>query len=185
MAHRRRRADRRGRPRKANARRRATTVAGRQGEPDKGTRELRRRKRLATTREDLEVTPIAALFGHGLIDAQQHDTLALIANSLRRFAQNLGPKPSAVQGLWAALTGAAISSPGIVPAGVGPAADQARRVLGRMLRQLDGSRELVLALAEDRPPPLIIRVLEQRLARADEIALSRLRHDLDRVAGRR
>jgi hypothetical protein len=34
-------------------------------------------------------------------------------------------------------------------------------------------------------PPLVIRALESRLTRADEIALERLRDGLDRVARRR
>jgi hypothetical protein len=84
----------------------------------------------------------------------------------------------------AELTGAAISAHGNVPGSVGPAADRARYVLGKMLRRLDGSRDLILRLAENRPPPLVIWALESRLTRADEIALDRLRDDLDRVAGR-
>jgi len=180
-----RRLDRRGRPRQAKAKRRETTRAGRQGEPDKGTSQLRRKKRQATTQENLELSPIAVLFGHGLIDAKQYDTLGQIVDWLRRLARNFGPKPDAVAGLWAALTGAASSAHGIVPASVGPAADQSRCVLGRLLRRLNGSRELVLDLAENRPIRLVMRVLEDRLTRADEIALDQLRHDLDRVAGRR
>jgi hypothetical protein len=38
----------RGKPRRANAKRRQTTVAGRRGEADTGTEELRRRKRRVT-----------------------------------------------------------------------------------------------------------------------------------------
>jgi hypothetical protein len=100
MARHRRQLARRGRPRKIGAKRRATTVAGRSSEPDKGTRELRRRKRRATTREDLEISPIAVLFGRGLLDSTQYDTLALVADWLRRLAWNLGPKTHAVAGLW-------------------------------------------------------------------------------------
>lgn len=96
----------------------------------------------------------------------------------------LGPKSDGVAGLWQALTGAAIRSPGSMPVAVGPVADHARYVLGRMLRRLDGSRDLILQLAEGRIPPLVIRAIENRLTRADAIALDRLRHGLDRVAGR-
>jgi hypothetical protein len=53
-----------------------------------------------------------------------------------------------------------------------------------MLRRLDGSRDLVLELAANRPVPLVIRAIESRLCRADEVTLDLLRHDLDRVAGR-
>jgi hypothetical protein len=182
---RRRRLDRRGRPRPAKAKRRQTTVSGRQSELDKGTAQLRRKKRLTTTREDLEISPIAALFGRGLLDATQHDTLARIAEGLRQLARNLGPKTDGVAGLWQALTGAATSAQGRVPDAVRFGADHARYVVTRLLRRLDGSRELVLRLSENRPTPLVIRALESRLTRADEIDLDRLRHDLDRVAGRR
>jgi hypothetical protein len=62
---RRRRFERRGRPRLANAKRRQTTVAGRRGVPviDRGTNELRSRKRRLTTREDLEVNAVGILYG--------------------------------------------------------------------------------------------------------------------------
>lgn len=143
------RLERRGRPRKIGAKRRQTTRAGREGEPDRGTAQLRRKKRRATTREDLELTSVAVLFGRGLIDATQHDTLALIAGSLRRLAQNLGPKPDAVAGLWSALTGAATGSQGRVPDAARSGADHARLVVSRLLRRLNGSRELVLDLAEN------------------------------------
>ena len=149
-----------------------------------GTSELRARKRLATTREDLEISPIEALFGRGLIDHNQYDTLSAVAEWLRRLAHNLGPKSDGVAGLWQALTGAATRSPGSVPVSVGPAADHARYVLGRMLRRLDGSRELVVALAENRPAPLVLHAVQSRLTAADEAELDRLRAGLDRVAGR-
>jgi hypothetical protein len=68
---RRRRLDRRGRPRKADAARRRTTVAGRAPDRDEGTTELRRRKIRATTRPDLEVNGAGALYGRGHLDAQQ------------------------------------------------------------------------------------------------------------------
>jgi len=102
------RLERRGRPHQAKAKRRQTTPAGLQGEPDQGTAQLRRRKRRATTREDLEISPVAVLFGRGLLDATQYDTPGQVAEWLRRLAHNLGPRSDSVGGFWAALTGAAI-----------------------------------------------------------------------------
>ena len=49
------------------------------------------------------------------------------------------------------------------------------------LRQLDGSRDLVVALAEGRCPPLVLRVTEHRLTREDEAELIQLRAGLDRI----
>jgi hypothetical protein len=39
---------------------------------------LRAKKRAVTRRENLELNPAAALFGHGAIDAMQFETLALL-----------------------------------------------------------------------------------------------------------
>jgi hypothetical protein len=54
-----------------------------------------------------------------------------------------------------------------------------------MLRQLDGSRDLVLALAEGRCPPIVIHVIEGRITGADEKTLDRLRQGLDAIGGGR
>ena len=182
---RRRRLEHRGRPRQAKARRRETTRAGRSSAPDKGTPQLRHRKRQATGgREDLEATPIATLFGYGLIDATQHDTLARIGEGLRRLAQSLGPKTDSVTGLWQALTGAATSAQGRVPDAVRPGADHARHVVARLTRKLNGSYTLVMELAANRAPSLVMHALEGRLTAADHGDLALLRSNLDRVAGR-
>jgi hypothetical protein len=98
---------RRGRPHKANAKRRQTTVAGRRGEPDTGTTELRRRKRRATGREDLELTGAGVLFGHDLLDRQQFDTLGMITRLLQRLAVAWGGTDG-VTGLWLSITSALI-----------------------------------------------------------------------------
>lgn len=52
------------------------------------------------------------------------------------------------------------------------------------LRQLDGSKNLVVALAEGWAPPIVLRAIEDRIASADEAALVRLRAALDHLAGR-
>jgi hypothetical protein len=81
---------RRGRPKLANAKRRATTVRGRMPDPDTGSAALRARKRHVTGREDLELTAVSVLFGHGLIDRPQHDSLAEITLWLETMARAWG-----------------------------------------------------------------------------------------------
>jgi hypothetical protein len=49
------------------------------------------------------------------------------------------------------------------------------------LRRLDGSKTLVVAIAEGRLTPLIVRTWSRILTPADAIRLDRLRHDLDRL----
>jgi hypothetical protein len=179
---------RRGRPRLAQARRRATTRAGRRGEVviDGGTEELRRRKRLATTRVDVEMNAAGTLFGRGYLDAQQYDTLALIALWLQRAARAWGGRDGSCEGLWATIIGA-MTATGFVAAPITAnaawgLADAARRQLMRACRELDGSRDLIIGLAEGRTPPLVVHVLEGRLSAADENQLALLRIGLDRIA---
>src|SRR5271156_6088963 len=58
----------RGRPRKPNARSRATTRAGRQAPPDLGTKEIRHLKQILTPRQPgLPADPLAALYSRELI----------------------------------------------------------------------------------------------------------------------
>ena len=179
----------RGRPRRANAKRRQTTVAGRRGEADTGTDELRRRKRrIAADREDLELTGAAVLFAHEHLDRQQFDTLGVVTALLQQAARGWGGRDGSVSGLWEAITGALIRT-AFAPTPVGDGgfslADSARRRLARLIRALDGSRDLVIELAEGRVPPLVLHVLERRLDHADEDTLDRLRTGLDSIAGRR
>jgi hypothetical protein len=178
---------RRGRPRKANAKRRQTTRIGRRTgiDPvDLGSAALRARKRRVTGREDLPLDGAAVLYGHDHIDRQQFDALGLITSLLQRAARAWGGKDGSCAGLWMALLGAATATrvPGI---SVPPGSDLARHQLARALRRLNGSKDLVVALAERKTLPLIAHVLEHRLQPEDEADLTRLREGLDRLAGRR
>jgi hypothetical protein len=177
----------RGRPRQANAKRRQTTVAGRRGAPDSGTAELRRRKRRVTGREDLELTGAAVLFGHDLLDRQQFDALGVVTALLQQAARGWGGRDGSVSGLWEAITGALVRAE-FAPTPVGDGgfglADGARRWLAQLVRALDGSRDLVIDLAEGRVPPLVLHVLERPLDHEDEYALDRLRTGLDHIAAR-
>jgi hypothetical protein len=114
MAWRRRRLERRGRPRKADARRRQTTVAGRAPPPDLGSPELVGRKRAVTGRTDLEINSAAVLYGHDHLDRAQYDTLGRITELLQRVARAWGGRDGNVTGLWEAITGA-LTSTGFAP----------------------------------------------------------------------
>ena len=86
-----RRRDRRGRPRKANARRRATTVAGRA--PPPGSRLARAGRPQACASPDARIsrsTGAAVLFGHDHLDRAQYDTLGRITELLQRVARAWG-----------------------------------------------------------------------------------------------
>jgi hypothetical protein len=177
---------RRGRPRRANAKRRQTTLAGRRPELDLGTSELRARKVQATTRGDLEINPAAALFGHGAIDAQQFETLGLLGLWLRTLARAWGGEMS-VTGLWSAITGGLIPVDWIgrntdlaASLGVG-----ARKQLARAVARLDGSRALVIGIIEGPTPPVVFRVIEGQTTRSAQVELERLRTSLDHLDGRR
>jgi hypothetical protein len=63
-------------------------------------------------------------------------------------------------------------------------ADSARHQLARALQRLDGSRALVIALAENHAPPIVLRAIEDRLTYSDRVELERLRQGLDHLAGR-
>jgi hypothetical protein len=184
---RRRRLERRGRPRKAIAKRRATTTAGRRPEIDKGSDELRQRKLRATTQDNVEINGMGVLFGRGLIDAQQYDVLTTVTMWLERLMRGWGGL-GGVTGLWYSIVGAATPTPGYirpvndVTSGL---ADGARRQLLRALQRLDGSRALIVALCEGQAPPIVLRAVEDRLTPPDKVELERLRTGLDALAGRR
>jgi hypothetical protein len=74
-------------PRQAQAKRRATTTAGRAPAPDLGSATLRAKKRRVTGREDLELTGAAVLFGRGHLDQEQYETLATVTELLQRVAR--------------------------------------------------------------------------------------------------
>jgi hypothetical protein len=60
----------------------------------------------------------------------------------------------------------------------------ARKQLARAVSRLDGSRALVIGIIEGPIPPVVFRVIENRLSSADKIELERLRDGLDHLAGR-
>jgi hypothetical protein len=134
------------------------------------------------------VNSVAVLYGRDLINAIQYDTLSTVTLWLQRTARAWGGRDASCAGLWMAITGALVAT-GYAPLPVAdggfPLADRARRRLARALRQLDGSRDLVLTLAEGRTPDLVLHAIEGTLTGADEADLARLRAGLDRIGGRR
>lgn len=174
---------RRGRPKKANAKRRATTRQGRrtgQDPVDQGApRLLQRKRRVAGGRVDLEINGASVLFGHELISREQYDRLGEITRWLQLVARAWGGGNGSVTGLWAGIL-AMLSharTVGLVPDG----ADLARLRLAKALNRLNGSRDLVIELAEGRVPPLVVHVLAGSLTAGDHDALARLKDGLDRM----
>jgi hypothetical protein len=165
---------RRGRPRLAAAKRRFTTRLG--------SDYLRVRKLRLTGRTDLPLDGAAIPHARGHLDREEYDTLALIGRQLTQLARGWGGD-GGYGGLWTALTGAltpARPAPGAIDQRMG-LADYARRRLAQACRQLDGSRNLVIALAEGRSPPIVRRAVERKLTIADSVTLEKLRQGLDRV----
>lgn len=179
---------RRGRPSNPQARRRATTRVGRRGEVepvDQGSIRLRARKQWATGRDDLPLDGAAVLFGRELIDAQQFDRLGEITALLAQVARSWGVRGASVAGIWNAILAAGSRLPAHTVSATPAGADGARWRLVSLIRQLNGSRELVMELAEGRLPPIVDRAVHHRLTAGDLLALAALRADLDQLSGRR
>jgi hypothetical protein len=105
MAHRRR--DRRGRPRKANAKRRATTLAARRAPDDLGSPELLARKAkvangAAAPVELIDV--VGVLAAHGLLEPELTLIARLLAAWLRQVQRAFHLSQASPTALWAALT---------------------------------------------------------------------------------
>ena len=97
---------RRGRPRKAGARRRATTTAGRRPPADYRSLESIPRKARAGNgvAPPVELVDVAGvLFAHELIDPGELATLWQLAGWLHQLALACGLKSAGVGGLWGAL----------------------------------------------------------------------------------
>jgi hypothetical protein len=116
------------------------------------------------------------LFGRDLVDAEQRDVLGEITATLRFLAYQLGPTPEAVARIWRQLTGALIPARSGGTRGAGPMADIAVRRMQRILNRLNGSRDLVIALAEGRRVPrLVEHILDGKLDDADLADLEAIR----------
>jgi hypothetical protein len=140
---------------------------------------LRARKRIATGREDVELTPAGVLYGHGLIDNQQYSALGYVTQTLQTIARSFG-RDASPAGLWLALVAAASRTRPSIPAVVGD--HGARLALENICRRLDGSRDLIIELArEETLPPICLRVAGHRLTPRDLIQIELLRRGLDGI----
>jgi hypothetical protein len=129
------------------------------------------------------MTPAGILFGHGHLDNAQYSALGWVTRLLQKIAWSFGTGASPA-GIWAAIIAAASRTTPGMPAIIGDFG--ARRQLERICRRLDGSRELVLALAAEGPlPSICLRVLEHRLTPRDAVQLELLRRGLDGVTAPR
>jgi len=139
------RRDRRGRPRKANAKRRATTLAERAPFLDRGTPELRHRRLAATGDSDLPDDLLGILYGHGVIDPEQYTASREFAALVRLVRLGFGLTEASPAGAWRNILTAAHSGQVLADFAV-PGAERARRALARFRRAL-GSPSWRAALA--------------------------------------
>jgi len=104
-------------------------------------------------------------------------------NLLRQVRKAMGGNLSVV-GVWTAITGAATrTAPGNAPT-IGD--NNARHILGQICTRLDGSRDLILALAsEGAVPDIVVRAAHHRLTRLDLVQLEALRRGLDGISAPR
>jgi hypothetical protein len=128
------------------------SVAGRTAPPDEGTPQLRRRKIAATSRGDLPLDGTGVLYGRSLIDHEQFAVLTTIMMWLERLQRGWGG------------TGGCHGLVAVAPRRIDPQAntvaglaDSARRQLVKALRQLDGSRTLIVSLCEGGMPEIVLR----------------------------
>jgi hypothetical protein len=144
---------------------------------------LRAKKRVVTSREDVEMTAAGILYGRGHLDNAQYSALGWVTRLLQRIARTFGRNASPA-GLWNAILGALTkTTPGFEEI-IGD--QDARRALERTIRRLDGSRDLVLELAaEGALPPICVRAAEHRLTPRDLVQLELLRRGLDGITAPR
>jgi hypothetical protein len=96
----------RGRPKLANAKRRATTLAGRRPEADHGTDQLRYRKLRAANGSAAmpELVDIGGILAaHNLLDDQELAVLRLLSSCAHQVCVAFALSRASPGGLWAAL----------------------------------------------------------------------------------
>jgi hypothetical protein len=98
-------AGRRGRPAKAQARRRQTTKAGRRAPDDRGTRELQHFRRALLNGHQLgnEVVPLTALFSRGLLDQPALEAGLRYSATVHVVRHSFGLSSGSVSDLWRRL----------------------------------------------------------------------------------
>jgi hypothetical protein len=161
---------RRGRPSNPKARRHQTTRAGRRGEFDEGTRELRRQRRRATGTPDLPADALGVLLGHGVITLAEYHAGRDVAELLEVARRALGLSNGGVHSVWLAILAGGRIGAGRSAASV----EWALRILNRLNAKIGDplAAALVFAVAEGRLP----------LTLGVPSGVARLREGLDRVA---
>jgi hypothetical protein len=112
----------RGRPRKAQAKRRATTTAERRPLADHGSPELQRRKLTVANGSPVPVELVdisGILLAHSLITPEEMVVLRLLADWLRQLRRGLGLSQASPGGLWAAITSRTAIGSAAMPAPFG------------------------------------------------------------------
>lgn len=129
---------RRGRPRKADAKRNTTTRQGRatgKDPVDRGAPGLVRRKYAVGGRLDLGLDGSTILYGHDLINRQQYDRLGEVTHWLQLVARAWGGANGSVAGLWNSIlaTLSRARTVGAVPIGADAARFRLVPALGRLI----------------------------------------------------
>jgi hypothetical protein len=148
------RRDRRGRPRKATARHRATTVAGRAAPPDLGTDELRRHRLAATTQSGLPDDLLGVLYGRAVIDLEQYTAGRDFSDVVRLVRLGLGLTEASPAGAWRNILSAASAGRATIVDVAYPGADSARRALIRFRRELGRASWAAVNAAADNIWPI-------------------------------
>jgi hypothetical protein len=145
--------ERRGRPPKAGAKRRQTTVNGRRPGFDRGSELLLAHRRQATGRDDLCDDLADALLGWQLIDREEHATLIELVGLVHLMHRAFGVAAGRPAQNWRSiLAGAGRGSGGddlVIP----PGAQRARRRLKQLEEALPAPCWSAITEAIDGTPP--------------------------------
>jgi hypothetical protein len=168
---------RRGRPRKAQAKRRATTLAGRRAEVDHGTDHLRARKIAVANGSAVPVElvdVVGVLAANELIVDDELVALRLVADWLRQLRVALQLRQGSPGGLWAAIASGTGLGTIAMPAPVG--GDRALFRLGELFEYFTAIDQLELLR-------LIIRIAGNEAHPENAFELARLRYGVQLVIG--
>ena len=176
-------AGRRGRPRSANARSRATTRAGRRRPDDLGTKQLLRR-RVILNGNTGEIDPLSSLLFRKHITQEQFASGRYYAGMvlLARFGLRLNQ--GSLAPLWRRLVSGVVDGDFHDSGTEGSSVDRARRNLARLDAELDGAmRSTMMSVCVDwRWSGWVKRLLsELPLQPGDWRALGELREGLERL----
>ena len=136
----------RGRRYNPNSKRNQTTRAGRRGERDRGSDQLRLQRLALTGSEELPVDPLGVLFGRKLISTAQYNAGREIGELLEVVRRGLVGNAGSVQGSWLAiLSGGAIR--GHAELRISAAATFAIRVLDKLRERIANQAIVVITFA--------------------------------------